>query len=389
MKEFFYTLLRRWRTFVIVTLVCLVVGCGGSALYMRNHANQVVTENTATEWMSTEDVYVSSLKYVVYDNKASSKNIAKDAYLIKLYGKDFKQYLYDTCFKQNPDEEMNDAIIGFMGQLVSVESAGLENGFVLETYHYDKETSRKMCDATEQYIVNLEKQIAEQTGEHQIQLLDSFTIESTGATKENLLENIRTYLEETDEISFTKRDQLSKKALVALPILFALLADFCVALYFLLTDALHDRIYSLEKLQERFNLHLVGDFSYMRQKNAIDRFLYRGLVSRTVFSKEAMARLCAHSLEKKYGDAKLVLVGDCAQEKLEALKATLLENGGVDLQIEARSLHNKNAEVMADWKSEEQMLYVAERFKDNTKKIAANLDVCSTFGVDCTGILFI
>ncbi len=380
LKEFIYSILRHWRRFLIFTIILLVLGGGlytaKNTLARKNNKvdlNKVVY--SGKDWEGAEDYYIAKLKYVGVGNDVLEKQAVIDAYSAHLYGSQFKNHLIENCFdgKETPY---------FISNILSISTGGLENCMVVECIYIEEEKCNDIANVIKVYIEQLYPSMQSGLGEHKLFLVDFTVDKGFEVSSDKRFEQTRAAMIESNidtTVSF------SKKLFVIYAFLFAIIGDFLLAIWILLSDSINDRIYNITQISDKTGIPLLGDFSFTNLKTKLDRFLFKLFIKRNNFSAEGNAKIISRKLDP---DTRYIMAGNVKNEKLLEIKQLIENKSSQDFNISCKTI-DTNENSLLNWNSEEKVIFVAKRFKDNAQDIRDLFEIYSSLEVEIAGVLFI
>lgn len=381
MKEFFYSILRHWRLFAIVTVILFFVGSGAYFSANRFSGSKDVSERISY-WYNAEKYYISVLKYTGVGNGEVESQVVRDAYLSNFYGLDFKQYLKDNYFSEVDSLE-------YIESMLSISTGGVNNCAVIEFVYYNETETQKVQDVIKDYVESLKPRMSNYLGEHKLFLTDSSVNEVSEKSLSDKLTPVKDYLSTMDDFPKNGVKAFSFKKMLVYGILASLACDFLLAVFILIGDGIHSSIYNLNLFSERKNFGLIGDFSFLKLRSGIDRFFYKLLINRNWITEKGAARMAGYRLRniKAFGNT-FVITGGIDISCLNRLKA-ILERENKDLTFICRALPDINADNLEEWESGVPIIYVVERFKDSQQEMKSNIDFYSNIGFLFIGSIFV
>ena len=386
MQEFVYSVLKHWRALLVVALASAILG---GAYYVVDHYKpktvpaEEATDNSSivevpgvvlrTDWENAKDHFVLKLNYVCVGNEEAESDVILDAYKANLSGTQFLNHLKETCFT----EEEN---LLFISQIVKVDNAAMANCLTVKCLYYDEDKISLIADVVDNYIIGLYSSMEAGLGDHRMLMVDSSVLEGYDEETEKWMDDIKSYVKTEKKVIAAIR--FSFKDMIVRAFIFGMAGLFAAVIYILVRDSLGDKVYNVSQIKGGKYV-LLGDLSYSRLQNKLDKFLYRLLIKRNNFSCEGVARLASLNLEKNNS---YILIGKVSLEKLEEIKSFLAKEG---INVSSKALLADDAEGVADFEADSKIIFVARRFEENCRDITEWIDTYSGIGVDMAGIMFI
>lgn len=378
-KEFFYSLLRHWRMFIVVAVSLFVVG-GVTYFAATGFYDSESSSELLDNWYGAKEYYIGVLKYTGVGNSNVESQVVRDAYISKFYGVDFKQYLKENYFSEEDSIE-------YINSLITVSTGGVNNCAVIEFIYYNEEEALELQNIIKRYVESLKPEMSSFLGEHKLFLSDSSVSVATGKGLSDKLQIVKDYLSSVNGFPQNSVSVFSVKKLVVYGVLAALIGEFLAAVFILISDSVYSRIYNLQIMSSRKNFSMIGDFSYLKLRGRIDKFLYRCLIVRKPLTEQGISRIVGYKLAKELPENTFVLTG-ADIGSLNRLK-DVLKKENPDFNIVCRLLPDINADNIGEWESEVPVIYVAERFKDSQQEMKNNVEFYSNIGLKFIGAIFI
>jgi len=381
-KDLIYSIIKRWRIFLILTLVMGLFGAGVYTVgYLTSDQSGETELTQATElsskWQEAEDYYVASLNYIVIGGEEHLGKAPRDAYILHLSSVTFKTQLAQQISLQY--DSMN-----YISSIFRVGAGSTDTGLCIQLIHYDEAICKQFAQYMEEYVRSYGESVTAAVGDHRVILVDTAVAKEFDASSEQWLEQVYAALNE-DEKSVQEFVGFSKKKFVIFGFLFAVVSDFLFAVWFLVIDTAKDRVYSFRQLSDEREELLLGDLSFVNLKGKIDRFLYRAFIKRHYFSLQGQLKLIIRRLER--GET-YVFTG-LKEEELDRVKELFLQASSEGISFDTRPLLSEDALELSAWSDHEKVIFVVKRFEDSSRSVRQWLDTYSEINVPVAGILFI
>ncbi len=392
LKEFLFSILRRWKIIVIVSFASVLVGSG---YYYFNYKSNVdsnikiskedsikdAPNNLSKEiWENLEKIYVGQLKFVGVGNEKVTSDVVRDAYLAELFGADFFMYMQERYFE--------DYSLKYVREIVVPSDGSLSNYLGVDVVYYDEEECKSILSGIIKYVQENSAEMGKHLGQHELFMVVD-TVEEAGA--EEYQEKIEAIQEVNSEEAVAERGQsFSVIKMIVYAILCCAFANACLWFSFILKDSLGDCIYNSRVLTEATNTEILGDFSSLRLKGKIDRIIYDILIAGKFLSETGIANLINYKLKQKYEHkCDYLLVGKVNKDILTKKANILMEANSAEAKFSVVALIDENLEEIQEIDEKQALIYVVRRFVDNKKEVIQNINIYKELGMEIAGIMFI
>lgn len=392
LKEFLYSILRRWKIIIIVSFVSVLVGSGYYYFDYKGNADTNIEiskddsikdaqNNLSKEnWENLEKIYVGQLKFVGVGNENVTSDVVRDAYLAELFGADFFMYMQERYFENYS--------LKYVRQIVVPSDGSLSNYLGIDVVYYDEEECKSILSGIIQYVKEKNAEMSKHLGQHELFMVVD-TVEEAGV--EEYQEKIEAIQEVNSEEAVAERGQsFSVIKMIVYAVLCCIFANACLWFVFILKDSLGDCIYNSRVLTEVTNSEILGDFSRLRLKGKIDRIIYDILIAGKFLSETGIANLINYKLKQKYAHkCDYLLVGKVNREILTKKANILMEANSAEAKFSAVALIDENLEQIQEINEKQVLIYVVRRFLDNKKEVIQNINIYKELGMEIAGIMFI
>lgn len=393
LKEFLYSILRRWKIIIMVSVISLLLGSG---CYFFEYVSNTDTDNTeegASEdvtngslkenWEDLEKVYVGQLKFVGIGNDNVASGVVRDAYLAGFCGADFLRYIQDKCFE--------DVSLGYIREIVVPSDGYLPNYLGIDVVYYNEEECKNILSTIIQYVNENNEEMSKHLGRHELFVVVNTVEEGRAENYPGKIKAIQEVIsEETEELREERSGSFSATKMLVYAVLCCVFANACLWFGIIVKDGLGDCIYSSHELAEVTSLEILGDFSRVRLEGKIDKIIFDVLIAGKFLSETGIANLINYKLKHKYTHkCDYLLVGKMDREYLIKNANILMETSDVESKFSVIGLIDENLEQLQGINEKQVLIYVVQRFVDNKKEVIQNINIYKELGMEIAGIVFI
>ena len=257
-------------------------------------------------------------------------------------------------------------------------------------------------DAVRETIAAQEAALAKTVGAHKLITINEASYAGidleTGklqTTFQNDVKNIADSITKTsDQLSALKAPKSTEptaksiiKKTVKYGIIGALAGLFAAAFVEFVRIILQDRLNSMDEATRRYSLPVLGTVAETGKKSRLDAYLAKRLGFNSQGSAEKAADFAASNIRFHLKDgSRVLLVGNCGQEKLDALKAQLASRlEGVEVTVAGNV--NENSAAVDALRGETAVVCVEEWMKTPHKEIRRELQTVADSGNRNLGLI--
>ena len=265
-----------------------------------------------------------------------------------------------------------------------------------------EEQAAKIYEAVEKTLAEQEAALSDSEGRYRLSKISEKTYSDVDAEIGKVQTNFQNSVKSVTDSIASKEKELSelktpsnstptKKSVIKTAVKYfavgALVGFFAVVFIVMVCIALQDRMNSIEETERRYRLPVLGTITDEKKKTKLDKFLAKCLRFNYYGTADEALGFAASNVRFQLKDAcRLLLVGNCGSEKLNALKAQLasrLEG----IEIIAAGNVNEDAAAVDAMNSEAAVICVEEWMKTQHKDIRRELRTVADSGNRILGFI--